>query len=123
MAAESLIRRNSRTQCPECSSNRFYVIETRVNHDRKRRRRWACSDCGYRETTIEITKHEHERLLVADQAIKDVVRAIAGQSRSSKPSASRSCQCCLFLTDGKCEFGFPEAGDDFAEDCSLYKRS
>lgn len=107
--------------CPRCGHDRFHIIETRVTQAGRRRRR-SCQACKYRETTVEIAKHEHQRLLVADRALKNVIQVVLkGKTKTSPVTAGQSCQDCQFYVNSVCEFEFPEAGDEFAEECSLYK--
>jgi predicted RNA-binding Zn-ribbon protein involved in translation (DUF1610 family) len=108
--------------CPECGEPTLATRESRKTREATRRRR-ICSVCGFRHTTYEVSQTWYREA----QRNRDIVSKLqevmgAGlQTKLKKTKTSRaSCLMCTFMTDRGCSFGFPEAGDEFATECSQY---
>lgn len=48
--------------CPKCKNAQPGVIDSRHESNLVNRRRW-CADCGYRFSTVEISKDEYKEIL------------------------------------------------------------
>jgi hypothetical protein len=96
------------SNCPGCGQLSLMVLESRANGSARRRRK-ACTKCGHRLTTYEITQEEY--------------RQLKGKGKS-KPAATPhelNCSTCVHWREGGCGMDFPEAGGWFADECSCYQ--
>ena len=102
--------------CPKCGTKALKMTEMRprsngVPANRMRRR---CLNCGHGETTYEITADQMKQF-------EDLLRldaAVAAYMQVAKPD---SCTSCIHWTRHGCSMGIPEAGGNFANDCSLFE--
>lgn len=109
-------------RCPKCQEQGFDVIESRKTGGAIRRR-LGCSSCGHRETVFEIKQVDYDRYKENERIITKLRDAleVSGEESLSKTRASRaSCLMCRFMSGRGCSFDFPEAGDEFAAECSQY---
>ena len=59
----------SSTSCRECG-NRTRIIDSRINDDGATRRRRACTECGARHSTIEVSVEAYGRLQSSLRALR-----------------------------------------------------
>ncbi len=107
------------TQCPECGEQGFRVIESRFVEDTKRRRK-ACEKCGHRMTTYEVSQKFYKTANHNAQIVGKLRVALGTDASVGKRQKSATCDSCQYMTKGECLFGFPEAGGEFASECSTY---
>jgi transcription elongation factor Elf1 len=100
------------TACPECDRLKLFVLETRASGAATRRRR-ACSACGYRFTTYEITADKYKLLKNKNKP---------KPKPSTKPLKS-NCRACLHWESSRCSLDIPEAGGWFADECNFFQPS
>lgn len=115
--------RHQTSDCPSCGKSEFTVIESRLTGPHRRRRK-RCSSCNFAQTTYEVTQQyflESQTNLKLIQNLKlalEFPNDIHVKKQSARESISVvSCLNCSHMRDGKCGFDFPEAGDEFAEEC------
>lgn len=110
------------SKCPSCGEMGLATRESRKTREATRRRR-VCSICGFRHTTYEVSQvwyREAQRYREIVAKLEEVMGLeFNGNLNKTKPSRA-SCLMCTFMTDRGCSFGFPEAGDEFATECSQY---
>lgn len=105
-----------------CSQLGFAAQESRKTREATRRRR-VCSSCDYRVTTYEVSQswyREAQRNREIVSKLEEVMGRSAKGGSSKTKSSKASCSMCSFMTDRGCSFEFPEAGGDFATECSQY---
>jgi transposase-like protein len=133
---------------PVCEHNNRFVRESRPRLDGLVRRRWECSDCGERWTTIgpdrkpprkrkprrpvpkKLTREQVRRALtdrqISDVKLSRVRRGISWAKAFPrlKRRPWKDCSECRHWCGGSCGLGFPdplEEGTSFAGDCDLYE--
>jgi hypothetical protein len=109
-------------RCPLCGEFGFATEESRKTREATRRRR-VCSSCDYRQTTYEVSQvwyREAQRNRDIVSKLEEVMGSRYPGGTSKTRSFKFSCSMCTFMTDRGCSFGFPEAGGDFATECSQY---
>ena len=102
--------------CPKCGTKALKMTEMRprssgVPANRMRRR---CLNCDHAETTYEITAEQM-------QQFEELLRLDAVVTKYVKGVPSESCTTCIHWTRHGCSMGVPEAGGNFANDCSLFE--
>lgn len=113
------------TSCPACKAAGIKIIESReTKTDSIRRRRRACVKCGHKDTTYEVTESffktakENKRLLAK---IRDfLVCPEAPGPKENVNAVEATCEQCGHMSSYGCAFDFPEAGGDFAQECSMF---
>lgn len=106
-----------RTSCPRCEAAALRVMESRPSHNGTVRRRKVCEECGYRFTTREITEDQYQQFQES-QRILSKVRAWLGGGPVLQ--SAQTCDACIHWSESGCGMKFPEAGGDFAEECSTF---
>lgn len=116
------------TRCPACEETSVKVIESReTKGDSIRRRRRECRECGYRDTTYEVTE-SFFKLAKENKDIVSRIRKFVSGSDEQAPeenvnTSDTTCEQCSHMSSYGCAFDFPEAGGSFAEECSLFSLS
>lgn len=109
-------------KCSKCREPGFDVIDSRKTGDAIRRR-LGCSSCGHRETVFEIRQADYDRYKENERIVaklRDALGVDKEQSLSKTNVSKASCLMCSFMSLRGCVFAFPEAGDEFAAECSQY---
>lgn len=106
------------TPCPKCQLSAVRVSESRPSINGTTRRRKICNACGYRFTTREITEDQYQRF---NELIRIVARVRMALTPGDDSVGGHTCDDCKHW-DAKagCGMGFPEAGGEFAEECSTF---
>ena len=111
-----IARANWPVNCSQCGASAVRVLERRPNRHAIRRRK-QCTECGFRETTYEISQEQFKEL----QVVAKVRQALLGTGRvEAAEPVGVQCSSCRHWAGVKCDFGFPEAGGAFAGECSMY---
>lgn len=112
-----------RYRCSKCDSRQCYVLETKPSRH-GRRRRYVCPDCGYRETTYELSQARLDELIQADrlyQAIRQLLPSTRGSGDPCKSEAAlHDCVHCIHWSTDRCALDIPEAGGAYASECSVF---
>lgn len=109
-------------RCPECNEYGFATQESRKTREATRRRR-VCSSCDYRQTTYEVSQVWYREAQKNRDIVSKLeeVMGLRSQGGADKTKSFKAfCSMCTFMTNRGCSFGFPEAGGDFATECSQY---
>lgn len=112
-------------RCPSCNEIAVKIIESRgTRGDSIRRRRRECGECGYRDTTYEVTE-SFFKLAKENKNILGKIRKFVSGSDKPEPkeivnTLGATCERCSYMSSYGCAFDFPEAGGSFAEECSMY---
>lgn len=105
--------------CPSCYLREVKVIESRRSSNHIRRRR-ECLSCNHRWSTMEISKELYDRLVASELLVSRVQKVMAKKEEVKEPiSEKKICENCVYW-ESECTMDFPEAGGEFARDCSLY---
>jgi hypothetical protein len=110
--------------CPICGTRALYVMEARVNSSSKihpethKRRRLCCKNCGYRQTTREISDELYSLLLKRSKLCEDLV---AGMGANLSTTSKMPCLDCTYCDGNSCDLGIPEFRTVEACDCNLYR--
>ncbi len=107
------------SKCPECRRMTFYVTESRFTQGVKRRRR-RCRACVYAATTYEISASDFKLLKKAKVVEQVFCKPDKSKSRPKLGPPTAVCDACMHWAGQSCDFGFPDAGGRFAEECSVY---
>ena len=109
-------------RCPECNEVGFATQESRKTREAIRRRR-VCPNCGFRQTTYEVTQQWYREAQRNRDIVLKLRRALDSETEktlSKKKVVEASCSMCSFMSERGCFFDFPEAGGEFATECSQY---
>jgi len=148
--------------CPSCKSENYKVVDSRVQKDGTRRRRFVCRNCSERwsvyatgkdaepaarcppinkgRLSVEQAKqvmlsgkstlalaaefgvsHQAISQIRLGQTYSYIYRELQEQGCALASSGGVLCDQCKHWEQDACGFGFPDAGGDFATDCSLYE--
>lgn len=102
------------SECPTCRTITCKTIESRKTKDARRRRK-ECITCGTRVTTYEVSSEFYSEAITNKTLIEKVIN-LFGVSKVK----TKTCGECSYMVSSECSFGFPEAGGDFAEECSMF---
>ncbi|NBX50358.1 hypothetical protein EBT25_10540 [bacterium] len=113
------------TRCPSCDQKAVKVIESRETRgDSIRRRRRECGECGYRDTTYEVTEAFFNLAKENKNALIRVRKVVLGSDGTAPKeivnTSDTTCEQCCYMGSYGCAFDFPEAGGSFAEECSMF---
>jgi hypothetical protein len=106
-------------KCRKCGGSRIKVIESTSLADHVRRRR-KCKDCDHRITTYEVEGDYLQTLRQSHETLNEIRALLGGKDPRGLLRVTRSCNDCMYMEPEGCSMEFPEAGGDFAEECSLY---
>lgn len=108
-------------RCLGCNTDAtFYVIESR-KLDFYIRRRKKCNTCGKRMTTYEIPSEHFDQLKEAQEVLSSLKKILETKGVTAVAGRTPTCEVCIHMNNyGKCTMDFPEAGGQFAAECSLY---
>lgn len=81
-----------------------------------RRVRRMCSNCGHRHTVYEVGKEVLDELERDAALLKQMRILLDVQDRV----VSIQCNSCTYWSNDGCTMDFPEAGGEFAGECSVY---
>lgn len=72
-------------KCPVCNSCDIYTIDSRMRTDglNYRRRRKACSKCGYRFTTYEMLDDEFNKLIAENKFLQGIKKQLMQLSKEA----------------------------------------
>lgn len=63
------------------------------------------------------------RKVQTQNTYQDVYRRLVLAGKLEAPDGLKFCEACVHWIDGRgCDFGFPDAGNDFASDCYLFRQ-
>jgi hypothetical protein len=129
-------RAQSELVCDKCHEGRLITIETtrNVNGSVRRRRQCTNSDCGHRETTIEISLEEFKSLERSREGFSKFQK-LAGEyftatdmgfiDKKDRTRSDLKCYTCAHCSLKKhkrvCSFDIPEAFSADSADCNLYQ--
>ncbi|MHC4546074.1 MAG: hypothetical protein ACYSYL_16415 [Planctomycetota bacterium] len=69
---------------------------------------------------MEISKELYDRLVASELLVSRVQKVMAKKEEVKEPiSEKKICENCVYW-ESECTMDFPEAGGEFARDCSLY---
>lgn len=105
-----------RVECPACKKDGLFVLESRKSGTTTRRRK-ECSYCRHRETTYELFQDEYFEL--------KKTHTLFGKFKALIESATVEnvmCSQCKHMDRLGCAFEFPEAGGNFAAECSMFEK-
>lgn len=104
--------------CPKCGKQTVRCIETNkhINHIRRRK---VCKTCDHHYTTYEVSAEYFEQLKRAEETVKRI-RSCFQFDSTARVVTGKRCEDCMYMEPEGCSMEFPEAGGDFAEECSLY---
>ena len=113
-----------RDPCPFCNQKDCLTIDSRSTKISRRRRK-ECQTCNKRHTTHEISEEFFEQAVENQRLISYITEQLKISKNSIVVSKNKTpsvtCDSCISYTKSLgCSFDFPEAGDDFASECSLY---
>lgn len=113
------------TRCPSCDQIAVKVIESRETRgDSIRRRRRQCGECGYRDTTYEVTESFFKLAKENKNVLSKIRKFVSGSdelpSEEIVNTSEATCEQCSHMAAYGCAFDFPEAGGSFAEECSMF---
>jgi hypothetical protein len=112
----------TKRRCPKCDAPGYAFRESRRTQDAIRRR-LVCSSCGHRETVFEVSQSWYDEACSNARIISKLRTALGAgspESLSETKAPEASCLMCSFMSGKGCFFGFPEAGGEFAAECSQY---
>lgn len=104
------------SECPVCRTISCKTIESRKTGDARRRRK-QCTTCKTRVTTYEVSSEFYSES-IANKKLIEKVTNLFGVSKA-KP---KTCGECEYMISSECSFGFPEAGGEFADECTMFSR-
>ena len=109
--------------CPHCGAKAVRIIESRKEGGFIRRRK-KCGACDERFTTFELTQAQLDELRYLSGVARKLFKFMEEQGVGTPAVSSKTCDICIHMgAFGECSMGFPEAGGNFAEECSLYSKS
>jgi Zn ribbon nucleic-acid-binding protein len=112
-------------QCPICRLKKVYVIESKPttiygSSESVRRRRLECANCGYRNTTKEISNDLLDHLLECNKKLEKI-KALSLDSTPINASETKSlCFTCTFSKGNYCDLSLPEFKTVDSSDCSMH---
>ena len=123
-----IARANWPTNCSHCGASAVRVLETRPNGKAIRRRK-HCEACGQRETTYEISQKQYKELdvlaklrhvLMGSKGVEPAPMRRATRKKAELKQEGPDCSECIHWQHNDCGMSFPEAGGDFAAECSCF---
>jgi transcriptional regulator NrdR family protein len=112
-----------RDRCPFCNEQDCITIESRISKTSRRRRK-ECQSCKTRHTSHEVSEEFFEQAIENQRLITHLIEKLKIRNEPrfvpAVKSFSVTCDSCVHMMSSGCSFDFPEAGDGFAEDCSMY---
>lgn len=113
-----------RDPCPFCNQKDCLTIDSRTTKISRRRRK-ECQTCKKKHTSHEVSEEFFKQAIENERLIKYFIKKLKIRNKFTPPSVgtetSITCESCAYMMSSGCSFDFPEAGDDFAEECSMYK--
>lgn len=71
--------------------------------------------CGAKVTTYEVSSEFYSES-ITNKTLVEKVTNLFGVSKA-KP---KTCGECEYMISSECSFGFPEAGGEFADECTMF---
>lgn len=111
------------TICPVCKQRTAITLESRSNKDNSRRRRKECSECKHRFTTHEVSEEFYKTALTNKKALDTIMKCLNLNESSliNGESDGYDCGDCVHMRSFGCGFEFPDAGGNFANECSMFE--
>ena len=109
--------------CSKCGERAIRTIEShqQLSHTRRRKR---CKACGHSYTTYEVSAERFDKLIHAEEVLARIGSFFNSANTSNNSSKIITCDLCIHMSPRNgCTMGFPEAGGDFATECSFYEDS
>ena len=114
----------ARENCLLCGAHNCITVESRTTKDSRRRRK-ECQTCKRRHTVHEVNERFFEEAIENRRLIKYITEKLKIQtvlpSDLTKNNSHFTCDSCVHMMSSGCSFGFPEAGGNFATECSTYE--
>jgi len=119
-----VINERVKTSCPNCLEQRSSVLEIRRSKIGLRRR-MQCGHCGHRFSTFELTEKMYKEFAEALEFKKKALKLIGPLldrhvEENSSSEFDIKCFGCLHYRKNICDYEFPEAGTEEADECNWF---
>lgn len=111
---------NELKPCPYCKARAVRTLDCRKSYNASRRRK-VCESCGKRYTTYEVDAEFFNSAIKNQQILSTIKSVLINETLDESLAAPKTtCDLCANWEKESCAFDFPEAGGQFASECSMF---
>jgi len=122
---EALRTHSAMLACPKCRTRSFRTIESHVERNSVRRRRYCCDKCSYRETRFELSSDLYDEYRKLKKDFEVLSKFFVNITHEAPEDLKKSvedipCYRCEYFEVHGCAFDLPEAGSYEADGCNNF---
>jgi len=111
--------------CPKCGTRSYRTIESHLEKNLVRRRRYCCSKCSYRETRFELSSDLYDEYCKLKKDFEALSKFFVNITHEAPEDLKKSvkdipCYSCEYFEVHGCSFDLPEAGSYEADGCNNF---